>query len=89
MRLVRPGLPFLELGELGDSRQIAVEDQVGDLHEAALGGQLLDGVAAVGQDALVAVDVADGRGLGQQTLHSRWCSCSRGRSSGEASRPCP
>ena len=40
--------------------QLAEQDQVGRLEVVALLGQLLDGVAAVVQDALVAVDVGDG-----------------------------
>ena len=45
-------------------RQLAVDQQVGDLEEGGLLGQLLDGVAAVLQDALVAVDVGDGAAAG-------------------------
>ena len=37
-------------------RQLAEQDQVGRLEEVAVLGQLLDRVAAVEQDALVAVD---------------------------------
>ena len=51
--LVHPGL-VLRLG-----RQLAVDQQVGDLEEVRLLGQLLDRVAAVLQDALVAVDEGD------------------------------
>ena len=40
--------------------QLAVEQQVGDLEVGALLGELLDRVAAVAQDALVAVDEGDG-----------------------------
>ena len=50
--------------------QIAVEQQVAGVEVVALGGELLDGVAAVQQFALVAVDVGDGRlagGRGQET----------------------
>ena len=49
-------------------RQLAVDEQVGDLEVGGLLGQLLDRVAAVAQDAGVAVDLGDraarGRGLG-------------------------
>ena len=38
-------------------RQFAVEQQVGDFHEARLLGQLADRIAAVEQDAFVAVDI--------------------------------
>ena len=34
-----------------------MEQQIGDLHEARLLGQLVDRIAAVEQDALVAVDI--------------------------------
>src|SRR5205807_10670706 len=44
--------------ELRRRRQLAVEQQVRGLEEGALLGELLDGIAAVAQDALVAVDVA-------------------------------
>ena len=40
-------------------RQLALDDQVGGLEIRALLGQLLDRIAAVTQDALVAVDVRD------------------------------
>ena len=48
-----------ELVELGLLRQLAVQDQVGDLEERAVLGQILDRVAAMQQDALVAVDEGD------------------------------
>src|SRR5207302_8582010 len=41
-------------------RQVAVEQQVGHLEVGRLLGQLLDGVAAVLEDAGIAVDVGDG-----------------------------
>ncbi|CFP58649.1 Uncharacterised protein [Bordetella pertussis] len=44
--------------------QLAVEDQVADVEEVAIDGQLLDGIAAVQQFALVAVDVGNARGAG-------------------------
>ena len=53
------GHPALEVLELRRGRQLAVEQQVGDLEEVRLLGQLLDRVAAVEQLALVAVDVGD------------------------------
>ena len=40
-----------EFGELGAGRQLAFQQQVGDLDEVRLLGQLLDRVAAVQQDA--------------------------------------
>ena len=40
-------------------RQLAVEQQVADFQEIALLGQLLDRIAAIEQDALVAVDIGD------------------------------
>ena len=42
-------------------RQLAEQDQVRGLEEVALLGELLDRIAAVEQDALVAVDVGDAR----------------------------
>ncbi|MCY1526039.1 hypothetical protein D9M68_610420 [compost metagenome] len=53
-----------ELGEAGllaCVRQFTVQQQVAGLHEVAVGRELLDGVAAVQQLALVTVDVGDGR----------------------------
>ena len=41
--------------------QLAVDQQVGDLEVGRLLGQLLDRVAAVAQDAGVAVELGDGR----------------------------
>jgi hypothetical protein len=49
----------LEFGELGGRRQFAMQQEVADLQEARLFGQLLDGIAAVEQDALVAIDKRD------------------------------
>ena len=51
-----------ELLELALVRQLAVQQEVADLDEVRFRGQLLDGVAAVEQHALVAVDVGDARG---------------------------
>ena len=42
-------------------RQFAVHQEVGDLEIAGLLGQLLDRIAAVLEDAFVAVDVGDRR----------------------------
>ena len=47
--------------ELRLGRQLAVDEQVGDLEVGRLLGELLDRVAAVLEDALVAVDVRDRR----------------------------
>ena len=49
----------VEIGLLSRVRQFAVQDQVADVHEVAVHGQLFDGEAAVQQLALVAVDVRD------------------------------
>ncbi len=51
-----------EGGELVRRRQVAVQEQVADLKEARLLGQLVDGVAAIEQHAIVAIDVGDARG---------------------------
>jgi hypothetical protein len=50
--------PLIELLLLG---QVAVDQQVGDLEVARLLRELLDRVAAVLEDALVAIDVGDRR----------------------------
>lgn len=50
----------LERRELVDGRQLAVDQQVGDLQEGGALGQLLDRVAAVPQDARFAVQVGNG-----------------------------
>ncbi len=49
-----------KIDELGAAGQVAVDQQVGGLDEGAFGGQLGDVVAAVAQDALLAVDEGDG-----------------------------
>ena len=53
------GDPADEVLELRRGRQLAVEQQVGDLEEVRLLGELLDRIAAVEQLALLAVDVGD------------------------------
>jgi hypothetical protein len=50
----------LELFELARRRQLAVKQQVADLEEMRLLGQLVDRVAAMQKLALVAVDEGDG-----------------------------
>ena len=52
--------PLLEGRQLVSSRELAVDQQVGDLGEGRLLGQLVDGVAPIAQDAGVTVDVGDG-----------------------------
>ena len=49
----------VEVGLLRRGRQFAVEQQVAGLEEVAVLGELLDRIAAIEQDALVAVDVGD------------------------------
>ncbi|GAA3062234.1 hypothetical protein GCM10020000_51890 [Streptomyces olivoverticillatus] len=49
----------LERRQLVDRRQLAVDQQERGLKEAAALGQLLDRVAAVAQDALLAIEVGD------------------------------
>jgi hypothetical protein len=48
-----------ELAQLGLGRQLAVQQQVADLGEAGVLGQLVDRVAPVAEDAGVTVDVGD------------------------------
>jgi hypothetical protein len=55
-----PADPVLELGQLALAGQLAVDEQVRDLDERRLLGELLDRVAPVAQDPGVAVDVRDG-----------------------------
>jgi hypothetical protein len=50
---------FIELGKLLGRRQLAVEQQVGNLDEARPLGQLLDRIAAVLKNALFAVYISD------------------------------
>ena len=57
------GVPLDLLGEFGQLllvRQFAVDQQVADLDEGRLLGELLDRVTAIAQDPRVAVDVGDG-----------------------------
>jgi hypothetical protein len=49
----------LELLLFLGGRQLAVEEEIGYLHEVAVLGKLLDGIAAVEELALVAVDEGD------------------------------
>ncbi len=57
--------------ELRARRQLAEQNQVGRFEERAVVGQLLDGVAPVEQDALVAVDVGDAAPAGRRVLERR------------------
>ena len=52
------------LGQLLPVGQLALAQQIGHLQKGRLLGQLLDGVAAVAEDPLVAVDVGDGAAAG-------------------------
>ena len=49
----------LERGRCG---QVTIDQQIGHLDEGALGGQLLDRIAAVAQDPGIAIEVGDGAG---------------------------
>lgn len=68
----------IEILLLHGGRQFAVKQQVADLEEVAMLGELLDRIAAMQQDTFVAVDVGD----------LRFTGCSRGetRIVGEGSR---
>ena len=59
-------------GEVARRRQLALDDQIRGLEIRALLRELLDGVAAVAQDAAVAVDVGDlapaGRGVHERRV---------------------
>ena len=50
-----------ELVELCLARQLAIEQQIGDLHEARLLGELIDRIAAMEEHAFIAVDIGDCR----------------------------
>ncbi|MGX1369881.1 hypothetical protein RKD19_005240 [Streptomyces canus] len=54
----------LEHRELVDGRKLTVDQEVGDLQERGALGQLLDRVAAVPEDAGLAVEVGDGGFIG-------------------------
>jgi len=56
--------------QLRRRRQLAMEQQVGGLEKRALLGKLLDRIAAVAQDALVAVDERD-RAAACRGVHER------------------
>ena len=62
------GDAIVEVGLLRGGRQLAVEQQVAGLEEVAVLGQLLDRIAAIEQDAFVAVDIGD---LGLAARRSR------------------
>ena len=49
----------LEFAALRGVRQLAVVEQIAGLDEVAVLGQLFDRIAAIEQDAFVAVDVGD------------------------------
>lgn len=73
--LVQHGVPLDLVGKGGQllgGRQLTVDEQVGDLDEGRLLGQLLDRVSAIPQDAGVAVDVGDrrlgGRGVDESAV---------------------
>ena len=51
--------PVIEVGLLGRGRQFAVEQEIAGLEEVAMLGELLDRVAAIEKDALIAVDIGD------------------------------
>ena len=54
-----PADPVVEGAQLISGRQHAVDQQVRDLGERGLLGELLDAVPAVPQDACVTIDVGD------------------------------
>ena len=53
------GDAIVEIGLLRGGRQFAVEQQVAGLEEVAVLGELVDRIAAIEQDARVAVDIGD------------------------------
>jgi hypothetical protein len=50
---------IVEIGFLGCSRQLAVKQQVASFEKIAVLGDLLDRIAAIEQNAFVAIDVGD------------------------------
>ena len=71
---------FVQHGVVGDvvhpvvqlflGGQFAEQQQVGDFQEGAALGENFDGISAIAQDALVAVDVGDGA-LARRRVHER------------------
>ena len=65
-----------EGGELGGGGQLAVPEEIGGLFEGGVLGEFVDVDAAIGEDAGVAVDPADGRGGGDDAFQAFWCDSS-------------
>ena len=61
-------LPVVELGAV---RQLAFEDQIGDLEIAAVRGQILDRVAAMAERPGAAVEVGDRAPAGRRVAERR------------------
>nr|CRL73585.1 hypothetical protein CPGR_01123 [Mycolicibacter nonchromogenicus] len=92
--LVQHGVPLDPAGERGQlvrGGQFAVDQQVADLDEGRLLGQLLNRVAAVAQDARVPVDVGDGaldrRGVGVAVVERGVAGLGEQRTDGESVGP--
>jgi hypothetical protein len=66
---------LVEVCEFGRSRQLAMDEEPGHLEEGGVLGDLLDRVAAIAQDAGIAVDVGDrgprGRGVHEPVVEAR------------------
>ena len=66
------GHAMVEVGLLRGGRQFAVEQEIAGLEKIAVLGELLDRIAAIEEDALVAVDEGDlgfaGRGRGEARI---------------------
>ena len=86
---------IVEIGLLRRRRQFAVEQQVAGLQEVAVLGQLFDRIAAIEQDALVAVDIGDlglaarRRGEAGVVGEQRRCRCRAWRCRRRPGRSCP
>ena len=65
------GQQIAEPGQLVALRQPPEDQQPGRLDEVGLGGELLDGDAAVAEDALLAVDEGDGAAAGAGVAQRR------------------
>ena len=58
----------VECCQLGRRRKLTINQKVGDLDEGRIFGDILDRIAAVAQDSLVAIDERDVRG-GRRRVH--------------------
>src|SRR5450432_1521649 len=60
----------LELSELGRGRKAAIEQQMGDLFEGRVSGEVFDAVAAIGQAMAFLADRRDGGFAGRDAAQA-------------------